>query len=239
MMWAIYMHFSTAPDRQSYTPSRTHWMPQCAAAAAVPHLFNVAINSTVCQHNSLGQSGRPTGKRKSQQILTRTDVHVMWKVWHVISQQTWEWDTALMAITKHNQLLTTTPLKLLYTRKLHCNLYMETGICRPRHQIMWTWTTIRAVKWLIFLIACWLIELWFLRLTQHKIGHFGDFPRANLLAWYGKTKPNTTKAHIHQSKEIYYNTKWTQKIKPGLDASYDIRPGNGEGLFCFWHFINM
>jgi len=43
--------------------------------------------------------------------------------------------------------------------------------------------------------------------TRHKIGHFGNVPGANLLAWYGKTKPNTTKAHIHQSKEMYYNTK--------------------------------
>jgi len=27
------------------------------------------------------------------------------------------------------------------------------------------------------------------------------------LAWYGKTEPNTKKAHIHQPKEMYYNTK--------------------------------
>jgi len=40
----------------------------------------------------------------------------------------------------------------------------------------------------------------------HKIGHFGDVPQASLFAWYGKTKPNTTKTHIHQSKEMYYNT---------------------------------
>jgi len=33
------------------------------------------------------------------------------------------------------------------------------------------------------------------------------FPLENLLAWYGKTKPNMTKAHTHQSKEMYYNTK--------------------------------
>ena len=40
-----------------------------------------------------------------------------------------------------------------------------------------------------------------LRPTQHKIGHFGDVPQANLLAWYGKTKPNTTKhALINQKK---------------------------------------
>ena len=28
-------------------------------------------------------------------------------------------------------------------------------------------------------------------------------------------------------------------MKPGLVASYDIRPGNGEGLFWFWRFINL
>jgi len=38
-----------------------------------------------------------------------------------------------------------------------------------------------------------------LHLTPYTIGHFGDVPQANLLAWYGKTKPNTTKAHIRQS----------------------------------------
>jgi len=44
-----------------------------------------------------------------------------------------------------------------------------------------------------------------------------------------KTKPNTTKAHIHQSKEMHCNTK--KKLKPGLVASYDIQPGNGARLF--------
>jgi len=48
-----------------------------------------------------------------------------------------------------------------------------------------------------------------LRPTQHRIGHFGDIAQANLLASYGKTKPNTTKAYIHQSKEMC-NTKQTQ-----------------------------
>ena len=37
----------------------------------------------------------------------------------------------------------------------------------------------------------------------NTIGRFGDVPQANLLAWYGKTKPNTTKARIHQSKQMY------------------------------------
>jgi len=31
----------------------------------------------------------------------------------------------------------------------------------------------------------------------------------------------------------------TKKLKPGLVASYHIRPENGEGLFSFWHFINL
>jgi len=55
------------------------------------------------------------------------------------------------------------------------------------------------------------------------------------LAWYGKNKPNTTKAHIHQFKT---NVQY-KKLKPGLVASYDIQPGNGQGLFWFWHFINL
>jgi len=44
-------------------------------------------------------------------------------------------------------------------------------------------------------------------LSGTTLCHFGDIPQANLLAWYGKTKPNTIKGHIHQSKEMYYNTK--------------------------------
>jgi len=35
---------------------------------------------------------------------------------------------------------------------------------------------------------------------------------------------------------MHYNTK---KLKPGLVASYDIWPGNGEGLFWFQCFINL
>ena len=52
----------------------------------------------------------------------------------------------------------------------------------------------------------WLID-WIqaLHTSRYKIGHFGDVLQVNLLAWYGKTKPNATKAHIHQSKEMYYN----------------------------------
>jgi len=49
------------------------------------------------------------------------------------------------------------------------------------------------------------------RPTRHKIRQFfGDVPWANLLGWYEKTKPNTTKAHNHQSNKMYYNIKQTQ-----------------------------
>jgi len=30
-----------------------------------------------------------------------------------------------------------------------------------------------------------------------------------------------------------------KKLKPGLVASYDLRPGNGEGLFWFRYFIGL
>jgi len=40
---------------------------------------------------------------------------------------------------------------------------------------------------------------------------------------------------------MYNNTTINTKknLKPGLVASYDIRPGNGEGLFWFRRFINL
>jgi len=44
-----------------------------------------------------------------------------------------------------------------------------------------------------------------------------------------ENKPNTTKAHIHQSKNIQQKIN-TKKLNPGLVASYNIRPGNEEGL---------
>ena len=64
--------------------------------------------------------------------------------------------------------------------------------------------------------------------TQHKNHHFGD---AYPWLGYGKaTKRNTTNARINQSKEIYYEYD-TKKLRPALVTFYDIRPGNGPGLF--------
>jgi len=60
--------------------------------------------------------------------------------------------------------------------------------------------------WIYTLEEQWLID-WdkVLHPTRHKIDHFEGSQQANLLSWYGKTKPNTTKAHTDQSKEMYYN----------------------------------
>jgi len=69
-----------------------------------------------------------------------------------------------------------------------------------------------------------------LRSTRHKVGHFGHVPQANLLAWYGKAKSNKTKAHISLIKRNVVQHKVTEKLKPGLVASYDIWPGNKEDL---------
>ena len=70
--------------------------------------------------------------------------------------------------------------------------------------------------------------------ARHKIGHFGDVPQANLLAWYGKTKPNTKKHTFSNQKKCT-----TQKLMPGLVASYDIQPRKREGLFWFRHFTTF
>jgi len=60
-------------------------------------------------------------------------------------------------------------------------------------------------------------------------------------SWLGVEKLNLT-----QQKHTFINQKkctTTQnkhkKLNLGLVASYDIRPGNGEGLFLFRHFINF
>ena len=52
--------------------------------------------------------------------------------------------------------------------------------------------------------------------------------------------------NLTQQKHTFTNQKkctTTQnkhkKLKPCLAASYDIQPGNGEGLFLFRHFINL
>jgi len=75
---------------------------------------------------------------------------------------------------------------------------------------------------------------------QHKIGHFGDIPEANLLAWYGKKQNLTQQKHTFTNQKKCTTTENKhKKLKPGLAASYDIWPGNEVGLFWFWRFINL
>ena len=89
----------------------------------------------------------------------------------------------------------------------------------------------------------WLIDRVVVSCTvpQHKICHFGDVPQANLLAWHGKTKPNTTKDTFTNQKKCTTSTTQNKhrKLKSGLVASCDIRPENGEDLFFYRRFINL
>ena len=78
-----------------------------------------------------------------------------------------------------------------------------------------------------------------LRPTRHKIAHFGDVSQANLLAWYRKTKPNITKARIHQLKQCTTTQSKHKKLRSDLVASYDIQHENVEVLFLFRCFINL
>jgi len=67
-----------------------------------------------------------------------------------------------------------------------------------------------------------------LRPTRYKIGHFF---LANLFASTIEIKPNTTKANIHPE---HHNTTIPNKhriLKPDLVSLYNLRSGNGAGLF--------
>jgi len=101
----------------------------------------------------------------------------------------------------------------------------------PTLQHNYTVNTSQTAQWLID----WVVVL---RPTRHKTGHFGDVPQANLLARYGKTKNNTTKAHIHQSRNCTTTQNKHRKLKPSLVASSDILTGSRVG-FWFQRFINL
>jgi len=70
--------------------------------------------------------------------------------------------------------------------------------------------------------------------TWHKVGHFGDVPHS----WLGMEKLNLS-THSPIKRNVLQHKINTKKLKPGLVASYDIRPGNGERLFWFRRFINL
>ena len=68
-----------------------------------------------------------------------------------------------------------------------------------------------------------------LRPTRHNMGHFGDVSTSQSLGLVGKvTKPNTKQARIRQSKEMYYNKKYTQTRSSAIaegprDASCQLK----------------
>ena len=65
------------------------------------------------------------------------------------------------------------------------------------------------------------------------------FPKP--ISWLGMEKPNLTLQNLTFTSQKKCTTTQNKhkKLKPGLVASYDIRPGNGLGLFWFWRFINL
>ena len=64
-------------------------------------------------------------------------------------------------------------------------------------------------------------------------------PSQSLGLVWKKLNP-TQQKHIFTSQKTCTTTQNKhKKLMPGLVASYDIRPENGEGLFLFWRFINL
>jgi len=65
------------------------------------------------------------------------------------------------------------------------------------------------------------------------------FPKP--ISWLGIEKLKLTQQkHTFTNQNKYTTTQNTyKKLKPGLVASYDIWPRNGQGLFWFWCFINL
>ena len=76
--------------------------------------------------------------------------------------------------------------------------------------------------------------------TQYKTGQFGDVPHSPNqslgLVWRKRNLTQQKHAFTNQKK---CTTQNKQTLKPGLVASCDIQPGNGEGLFLFRRFINL
>jgi len=100
------------------------------------------------------------------------------------------------------------------------------GVMLARHMLWWrVCLSIRRSQDGIFID--WVKVL---RPNRHKIGHFGDVLPSQSLSLVLKTKTNTKKQTCFRNK-IYYNMKINTKLKPGLVASYDLRTGNGTGLF--------
>jgi len=77
-----------------------------------------------------------------------------------------------------------------------------------------------------------LFELWFYIPLDTKAVISETFPQANLLAWYERKLNLTQQMHAFTNQKKCTTTQNEhKKLKPSLVAFYDIRPGNGAGLF--------
>jgi len=76
-----------------------------------------------------------------------------------------------------------------------------------------------------------LIDLWFYVPFDTKWVISETFPETNLLAWYGKLTYRSKNTHSSIERNVLQHKINTKKLKPGLVAFYDIRPGKGAGLF--------
>jgi len=85
-------------------------------------------------------------------------------------------------------------------------------------------------------VADWLIELWFYVQLNTKQVISETFPKP--ISWLGMAKQNLTQQkHTFTSQKKCTTTQNKhKKLKPGLVASYDIRPENRDGLFWFQRF---
>jgi len=69
---------------------------------------------------------------------------------------------------------------------------------------------------------------------RHITGHFGDVPQADLSAWNRKTKPNTTKEHIHQWKEMYNTKQVRQQVCKTKITPYGLTWWAPRILTAYW-----
>jgi len=89
--------------------------------------------------------------------------------------------------------------------------------------------------------ADWLlVKVFMSHSTQNRSFRRRPFPQANLFAWHGKNKTQHNKStQTPIKRNVQQHEINTKKLKPGLIASCDIRPRNGEGLLQFRRFINL
>jgi len=124
-------------------------------------------------------------------------------------------------LCRSNQLHTVNRIFVLVThcQTIHKHCLKLYRVCFVSPCSVHTLSSIQPADWIVVI-----------RLTRHKISLWRCSP-TNLFAWYGKTKPNTTKARIHQSKDMY-NTKKHYKLECGPMPNVMVALPNIGGALC-------